>query len=154
MHLSDVLLGVSSLMSVWSSGENRATETETRGDIEAMGNSYLPKSITANRLVSYSSRYHLGFRSTRWRFRRVEQRLQTCTEMWKTSCELINLLGKKVEEIWMSYAETLIEEIRRTVTSYNIVVPDGFWRPGPDHRVLKPHQTHKTWSDKDITAHF
>lgn len=63
MHLSDVLLGVSSLMSVWSSGENRATETEARGagDIEAMGNSYLPKSITANRLVSYSSRYHLGF---------------------------------------------------------------------------------------------
>ena len=31
MHLSDVLLGVSSVMSVWSSGENRATETEARG---------------------------------------------------------------------------------------------------------------------------
>lgn len=68
MHLSDVLLGVSDWISVWSSGENRTRCVETQlshrnrrggGDMEQTGNSFLTKAIKANGLVTYTSKNHL-----------------------------------------------------------------------------------------------
>lgn len=68
LHLSDVLLGVSDWISVWSSGENRTRCVETQlshrnrrggGDMEQTGNSFLTKAIKANGLVTYTSKNHL-----------------------------------------------------------------------------------------------